>query len=89
MLRNRAKLRLALPQERSSKRLENPQTEWDVLHGLIMAYQEGDEPVARAYLERHAGGKQQVILDLLHIWTEIMTDEDLQREGKALLYGLQ
>lgn len=89
LLRNRSKLRLALPEERNSKRLENPQTEWDVLHGLIMAYREGDEPVARAYLERYAGGKQSVLMDLLHIWTEIITAEDLQREGKVLLFGLQ
>lgn len=89
LLRNRGKLRLALPEERNSKRLENPQTEWDVLHGLIMSYREGDAPVARAYLERHGGAKQQLILDLLYIWTEIMADEDLQREGKAILYGLQ
>ena len=80
---------MALPEERHTKRLENPQTEWDVLHGLITAYREGDAPVARAYLERHGGTKQQMILDLLHIWTEKMTNEELQREGKAILYGLQ
>jgi hypothetical protein len=41
--------------------------------------------VTRAYLERHAAGKQQLILDMLRIWTEKMTGEELQREGKAML----
>ena len=43
-----SKLRLAKPEERNKKRLDAPQTEWDVMHGLIMAYREGDIPVARA-----------------------------------------
>ncbi len=89
LLRRRAKMRLALPEERNSKRLENPQTEWDLLQGLIMAYREGDVPVARVYLERHAAGKQGVILDLLSVWTREMSRDDLRREGEALLFGLQ
>ena len=43
--------------------------------------------MARAYLEPHTGGKQRLILDLLRIWTEKMTGEELQREGKAMLTG--
>ncbi len=30
-----SKLRLARPDERNPKRLERPQTEWDILHGLL------------------------------------------------------
>jgi adenine-specific DNA methylase len=89
LLRNRAKLRLALPEERSRKRLDNPQTEWDILHGLIMAYREGDVPVAQDYLERHAAGKRGVILDLLSVWTKEMKRDDLRQEGEALLFGLR
>lgn len=89
LLRRRAKMRLALPEERNSKRLANPQTEWDLLQGLIVAYREGDVPVARVYLERHAAGKQGVILDLLSVWTREMSRDDLRREGEALLFDLQ
>jgi hypothetical protein len=73
-----SKLRLARPDERNSKRLERPQTEWDILHGLLMEYQRGDVPVARAYLNRHAEGRQELILDLLHVWAEEMPDEKLR-----------
>ena len=33
LLRHGSKLRLAKPEERTKKRLDNPQTEWDILHG--------------------------------------------------------
>ena len=75
LLRNRSKLRLALPEERNSKRLENPRRS-GCADGLIMAYRRDER--WRAYLERYAG-ETISILDLLHIWTEIITAEDLQR----------
>jgi adenine-specific DNA methylase len=84
-----SKLRLARPDERNPKRLERPQTEWDVLHGLLSEYQRGDVPVARAYLIRHAEGRQEVILDLLHVWAEEMPDEKLRKEAQTLLFGLK
>lgn len=84
-----SKLRLALPDERNPKRLEQPQTEWDILHGLLTEYQRGDVPVARAYLNRHAEGRQGPILDLLHVWAEEMPDEKLRKEAQTLLFGLQ
>ena len=68
LLRRGSGLRLARPEERTRLRLDNPQTEWDVLHGLLLAYREGDAPVARTYLERHAPGREQVVLDLLSVW---------------------
>jgi len=89
LLRRGSKLRLARPEERNSQRLEHPQTEWDILHGLIMKYREGDVPVARAYLSQHAGGKEQVILDLLAVWAAEMSDEGLRKEAEAMLYGLK
>jgi hypothetical protein len=84
-----SKLRLARPDERNAKRLDRPQTEWDVLHGLLTEYQRGDVPVARAYLNRHAEGRQDLILDLLHVWAEEMPDEKLRKEAQTLLFGLK
>jgi hypothetical protein len=84
-----SKLRLARPDERNPKRLERPQTEWDILHGLLTEYQRGDVPVARAYLNRHAEGRQELILDLLHVWAEEMPDEQMRKEAQALLFGLK
>jgi adenine-specific DNA methylase len=89
LLRRGSKLRLARPEERTSQRLEHPQTEWDILHGLIMKYREGDVPVVRAYLSQHAVGKEQVILDLLAVWAAEMPDEGLRKEAEAMLYGLK
>ncbi|MDK2854829.1 MAG: putative methylase [Bacillota bacterium] len=89
VLRKGSRLRLALPEERSVRRLEAPQTEWDVLQGLIMAFRDGDVPVARSYLERHAEGKQQVILDLLSVWAAKASDEKLRQEAEAMLFGLR
>ena len=77
------------PEERHPKRIEDPQTEWDILHGVLLAYREGDVPVARAYLERHAGGTIRVIMDLLAVWAAEIADKDLKREAEALLFGLR
>lgn len=89
LLRSGSKLRLALPEERHKKRISDPQTEWDILHGLIMAYREGDVPVAHEYLSQHAEGRERVILDLLSVWTSKMSDEKLRKEGEAILFGLK
>lgn len=89
LLRKGSKLRLARPEERRRARLDNPQTEWDLLHGLIMAFREGDIPVARAYLQGHAGGREQVILDLLSVWAAKVADDKLRREANAILFGLR
>jgi len=89
LLRSGSKLRLALPEERHKKRISEPQTEWDILHGLIMAYREGDVPVAHEYLSQHAEGRERVILDLLSVWTSKMSDEKLRKEGEAILFGLK
>ncbi|MDN5345523.1 MAG: putative methylase [Clostridia bacterium] len=89
LVRRGSKLRLARPEERSRKRLDNPQTEWDILHGLVLAYREGDIPVARAYLARHAPARERVVLDLLAVWAGKTADENLRREGEAILFGLR
>jgi hypothetical protein len=89
LLRRGSKLRLTLPEERDMDRVERPQTEWDILHGLILKYREGDVPVARAYLTQHAGEKEQVIYDLLEVWASEMPDESLRKEAELLRYGLK
>ncbi|MBE3553222.1 MAG: DUF1156 domain-containing protein, partial [Kyrpidia tusciae] len=89
LVRRGSKLRLARPEERSAKRLEEPLTEWDLLHGLIMAYREGDIPVARAYLAGHAGGKAGVVLDLVSVWAAQASEEGPRKEAEAILFGLK
>jgi adenine-specific DNA methylase len=88
LVRKGSKLRLALPEQRQPARLANPQTDWDRLHGLIMAYREGDIPVARAYLQEHAAEHSDRIIDLLEVWAAEARHPDRQREARTMLYGL-
>jgi len=89
LLRNGSKLRLALPEERHPSRIESPQTEWDIMQGAILAYRQGDVPLARAYIEQHAGGRSHVIIDLLRVWANKVDSADLRKEAEALLFGLR
>ncbi len=89
LIRKGSKLRLALPEERNAKRLDNPQTEWDLLHGLMIQYREGDTPLARAYISKHAEGKEDILMNLLSVWTTEMGDEEMRKEGNAILFGLK
>ena len=89
LIRKGSKLRLALPEERNVKRLDNPQTEWDMLHGLIIQYRKGDIPLARAYISRHGEGKENILRNLLSVWTTEMGNEKLRKEGNAILFGLK
>lgn len=88
LIRQGSKLRLARPEERDPRRLAQPQTDWDRLHGLLMAYREGDVPSARPYLDQQAAGRRDAVLDLLGVWIEEADEEGLQREGEALRFGL-
>jgi putative DNA methylase len=89
LVRKGSSLRLARPGERHSRRLESPQNEWDLLHGLIMAFRTGDVPVARGYLHRHAQSKEDFFKDLLNIWAAEVADEKLKKEAQALIFGLK
>ena len=50
--------------------------------------EQGDLPVARAYLEQKAAGKKELVIDLLHVWAEEVTDETLRRQARELHFGL-
>jgi len=89
LVRKGSKLRLALPEERHKKRIEFPQTEWDILNGLIMAYREGDIPVARGYLNRYAEEKFELIMDLVNVWAAEIPDEAMKKEAQAIIFGLK
>jgi putative DNA methylase len=62
---------------------------WDILQGLIVAFRKGDVPVALGYVGRHGEGKEDLVKDLLEAWTAEMHNEDLRKEGRALLFGLK
>ena len=89
LVRKGSKLRIARPEERHPRRMEFPQTEWDLLCGTIMSFREGDVPVARAYLDRHAKGKQSLVLDLLDVWAAEVPDEKLRKEARVILFGFK
>ncbi|WP_206885684.1 DUF1156 domain-containing protein [Alicyclobacillus mali (ex Roth et al. 2021)] len=89
LVKKGSKLRLALPEERNPKRLQAPQTEWDMLQGLIMAYREGDIPGAHTYLQRHAEGRASLVLDLLAVWALRVADDKKQKEAETILYSLR
>jgi adenine-specific DNA methylase len=89
LARKGSKLRLALPEERDPRRLETPQTDWDRLHGLLLAYRRGELPVARQYLAAKAADSGGRVIDLLAVWAREMTDESARREAEGLLFGLR
>ncbi|MHB8763288.1 MAG: DUF1156 domain-containing protein [Deferrisomatales bacterium] len=89
LVRSGSKLRIATPEERDARRLGSPQTDWDRLHGALQAYREGDVPLARGYLQKHAADRGLRILDLLRVWATEMPDPAARREAEMLLFGLQ
>ncbi|NLW91012.1 MAG: DUF1156 domain-containing protein [Syntrophomonadaceae bacterium] len=89
LIRRGSKLRLVSPEERHSDRMSHPQTEWDTLQGLLMAYRAGDIAVARPYLQSQAAGREQLILDLLAIWAAEIDDDKLRQEAEELRFGLK
>ena len=89
VIKKGSKLRLVFPEERISRRLQEPQNEWDVMQGVIMAYREGDIPVARAYLKKHAEGHEEKITGILQVWADGCGSEALKKEAARILYGLK
>ena len=89
LVKKGSKLRLTKPDERSTRRIGNPQSDWDVLHGLLLRFREGDIPVARAYLDEQREGNDTIILDLLEVWSEEAETPKARTEAKTLLFGLK
>lgn len=89
LVKKGSKLRLVLPEERNARRLSNPQQEWDVVQGMIMAYREGDIPVARDYLQKHASGNENRIMDILKVWADNCGKEDWKKETQRMMFGLK
>lgn len=89
LIRKTNKLRLVLPEERAKKRLEEPQTEWDIMQGLIMAYRLGETPLANAYLEKHAQGREDKVKGVLRVWADGCGNEDLSKEAQRILFALK
>ena len=89
LVKKGSKLRLVLPEERIAKRLAAPQNEWDLLQGTIMAYRQGDIPVARAYLQKHADGQEAKVLGVLKVWADGCGTDELRKEAQRMLFGLK
>ena len=89
LVKKGSKLRLVLPEERIKRRLDNPQNEWNIMQGVIMAYREGDVPVARAYMQRNAEGSEDKILGMLRVWAEGCGNEELKKEAQRILFGFK
>ena len=59
------------------------------MQGVIMAYREGDVPVARAYLQKYAEGHEDLIKGILQVWADGCGSEELKKEARRILYGLR
>ncbi|MBK1887786.1 DUF1156 domain-containing protein [Marinobacter sp. DY40_1A1] len=82
------KLRLLKPEERTDVRLENPQTLWDVLNGLIVTYRDGGIVAARNFLAEHGKTENPALRGLLKVWAKECRDDALRREAQLIDYEL-
>lgn len=82
------KIRLLAPETRSLVRLENPQTLWDVLCGLITTYRDGGVVAARNYLQANERAESDALRGLLRVWAQECRDDALSREARMIDYEL-
>ncbi|MCK2041892.1 DUF1156 domain-containing protein [Chromohalobacter sp. TMW 2.2308] len=82
------KLRLLKPEERAAARLDNPQTLWDVLGGLIVTYRDGGIVAARNFLAQHGKRDSEALRGLLKVWAKECRDDELKREAQLIDYEL-
>lgn len=82
------KLRLLKPEERAAARLDNPQTLWDVLGGLIVTYRDGGIVAARNFLTQHGKRESDALRGLLKVWAKECRDDELKREAQLIDYEL-
>lgn len=86
---NRGKMSILLPEQRHEDRLlERPQSEWDLLQGVLLSYRRGDVPQALSYLDRHCAAKRRVVLALLELWKHYAPTQALQKEAALILFGV-
>lgn len=86
---NRGKMSILLPEQRQEDRLlERPQSEWDLLQGVLLSYRRGDVPQALSYLDRHCAAKRRVVLALLELWKHYAPTQALQKEAALILFGV-
>ncbi len=88
LVRKGSKLRLLRADERSPRRLENPQTGLDKLHGMILNYREGGIVQVRNYLTQHAENDRITVLGLLAVYAAEVDDQRLRDEAQALVFEL-
>lgn len=88
LVKKGSKLRLLKPEQRLRERLENPQTLWDVLCGLIVTYRDGGVVAGRNYLSKHHHAESSALRGLLKVWANECRDEDLQKEARLIDYEL-
>jgi putative DNA methylase len=89
LLLTKSKVRVLAPDERAQERIDHPQTDWDVMQGLILAYRKGDMVVARAYLDTHAPRSLDKMTDLVRVWANALPDGKDRKEAEALHFGLR
>ncbi|WP_163558799.1 DUF1156 domain-containing protein [Halomonas sp. NO4] len=82
------KLCLLKPDERAASRMENPQTLWDVLGGLIVTYRDGGIVAARNFLTQHGKRDSGALRGLLKVWAKECRDDELKREAQMIDYEL-
>lgn len=83
-----SRLRLLKPEERLAQRLDNPQTLWDTLCGLIVNYREGGVVAARNYLTANNQRESEALRGLLKVWAKECRDDALRREALLIDYEL-
>jgi len=85
-----SRVRLVMPEERNRGRvLEDPKTQWDWLHGVLLSYRDRDIPGVRAFLEFAPARRMEVVTDILSVWASQVGDEGLVKEARAILFGLR
>ena len=88
LVKKGSKLRLLKPEQRLRERLDNPQTLWDILCGLIVTYRDGGVVAGRNYVSKHQHAESSALRGLLKVWANECRDEDLQKEARLIDYEL-
>ena len=85
LIKKDSTLRLAMPEERNSFSIDNPQTEWDVMQGVIVKFRLGDIPLVRDYLRSHSNFSEDLILDMLSVYKIHCGSDVIKKEIDKIL----